>query len=246
MNTTDILAFVAIADGFVGWLVGLIVGAAGLYAVLHVLRKTKIAASRVEAQAIVADATAKADQIRKTAEVDAKDEHLKRLEQFEKETAETRKELKETERRLAKREDNFEAKLDTLGAKERKLEQTQTRLDERAASVKKRGKDVEELIVQQRAELHRITGISAEEGKALLLSKLSAEIEQETAQMVSEAISNAKEEARNKSRDVILTAIQRYAAEHTSEATVSTVSIPSDDMKAVSYTHLTLPTSDLV
>jgi len=97
--------------------------------------------------------------------------------------------------------------------------------------VKKRGKDVEELIVQQRAELHRITGISAEEGKALLLSKLSAEIEQETAQMVSEAISNAKEEARNKSRDVILTAIQRYAAEHTSEATVSTVSIPSDDMK---------------
>ncbi|RJP32758.1 MAG: ribonuclease Y [Phycisphaerales bacterium] len=206
-------------------------GASAMYAVLHYLGKLQIAAAQAKAEAIVAEAKADAEQIRKTAEVDARDEFIKKMDEFEKESADTRRELKEIEKRLAKREDNFEAKLDTLVAKEKKLDQRQQQVDERAAALKKLHEEADTLLVKRREELQRISGMSAEQGRELLLSQLKTELEQESAQLVAESVAEAKEEAKTKSRDIILTAIQRYAAEHTSEGTVSTVTIPSDDMK---------------
>ncbi len=212
-------------------LLAFVLGIAVTVAVLHYLGKLKIAAAEARAAAIVAESTAEGEQIRKTAEVDARDEFIKKMDEFEKETADTRRELKEVEKRLAKREDNFEAKLDTLVAKEKKLDQRQQQVDERAATYKKKLEEAEELLAQRREDLQRISGMTAEQGREVLLDQLKSELEQESAQLVAETVAEAKEEAKSKSRDIILTAIQRYAAEHTSEGTVSTVTIPSDDMK---------------
>ena len=231
MTTISLLAFLAVSEIAFGGLVGVLIGVGILFAVQQVMGKAAVTAKRKEADAIIATAGTEAEKIRKTAEASAKDEHLQRLSQFEKESAETRRELKNTEKRLAKREDNFEAKLDTLSVKERKIEQRQTSLDDRTSKVEQTEKETQTLVEKERSELQRISGLNADQSRELLLRNLELELEPEMAKVVSEAVATAKEEAKSKSRDIILTAIQRYAAEHTSESTVSTVSIPSDDMK---------------
>ncbi|MCG3130963.1 MAG: Ribonuclease Y [Phycisphaerae bacterium] len=215
----------------VGGLIGAVAGAAGLIVYFRVRGQRGLDQARAESQRLLEDARAEAEQTRKAAEVEAQGEYLKRREQFEAESNETRRELKETEKRLAKREDNFERKMDTLSMKERKIEQLEASVAAKEASMKEREAELERLADDARRKLHQISGIGPEEAKQLLFRQLEHDLSLEQATIVRNAIEQAKEEAKEKSRDVILTAIQRYAAEHTSEATVATVAIPSDDMK---------------
>jgi ribonuclease Y len=140
-------------------------------------------------------------------------------------------ELKETEKRLSKREDSVDSKLDTLATKEKNIETSEKKLAEREASVATKETELSESLARQEAELVRISGMSVDEAKRNLLEVVQHDIENDAARLIERTLSEAKEEADEKAREVIITAIQRSAAEHTSASTVSTVDIPSDEMK---------------
>ena len=210
---------------------GLVVGAALLAAVLFVRSRMQQQERRRQAGRIVEDARKEADTTIKTAELQAKAEYSKWQEQFQKETAETRTELRDLEKRLAKREDNLEGKLDTLTTKERNLDQGAQKLQEQEACLAEKENQVNRQLDQQRAKLLEICAMTAEQARTELMSNLEQELESESAVMIEKTVSEARDVAAQKVRDILVTAIQRYAAEHTCDSTVSTVDIPSDDMK---------------
>lgn len=209
----------------------LAVGAVAAVVVLQQIKKRKRLAAEQEAEAIIARARDEAEQSRKKAELEAKAEFLKRREEFEQETAQTQRELRDLTKRLSKREDNIERKMDTLTHKERLLEQSQKRLGAKENALLERDKQISETIAQQRAQLLKITGMSADQAREILMGQLESELARESAAFIEREVTQAKEQAKAKSREIVVNSIQRYAAEHTADATVSTVDIPSDDMK---------------
>jgi len=212
-------------------LVGLVLGAALLVAYQRLRARTQQAERQREADEIREEAHRTAGQIIKTAELEAKAEYGKWQEKFQQETAETRVELKELEKRLTKREDNVDSKLDTLNTKERSLDQRAQRLGDQERNLEVRSQELDQQVEQQRLKLLQISNMTTEEARKELLSQLEQELEAEAAAMVEKILTEAKDTAAQKVREVTLTAIQRYAAEHTCDSTVSTVDIPSDDMK---------------
>ena len=211
--------------------IGAVVGICGGFLVTRWLARARLDDARKEAERTIAEAKTDAGVTREKAKVDAKAEFVERQEQLRTEANQARAEQKEVEKRLAKREDNLEGKLDTLATKERNLEQRDARLNTRIDEVKAREDEAAAALVERRAELIRISGMTVEEGRRTLLDALDVELDQEKAAAIERSVTAAKDESIQRSRDIVLTAIQRYAAEHTSEATVSTVAIPNDEMK---------------
>ncbi len=206
-------------------------GIAGTLFSVYLHNKKTQRSARERAEQIIEQANKEAEQIRQKGELDAKAEYVRRSEAFEKETTAIRNELREVERRLAKREDNLERKLETLASKERAIENTTRRLAEREKAIKLQERQLSDSIAQQRAQLLRITNMSIEEARDLLLQRLEKEVEKDAAKLIEKRYNEAKEQANTKAREVIITAIQRFAAEHTSGYTVATVDIPNDEMK---------------
>ncbi len=213
------------------WVLAFALGAAGGYGLLSYLGKRRRTAAQLEADRIVGEATSKAELIVKTAEVEAGQRRLKEEEIFKRQKAEQEQELKDAERRLEKRADNLDKKLDVLSTKERAMEEGAQRLKERETQITRQKQEIDALLVQEREQLLRISGMGLEEAKSLLLHQIRTEVEHDAAELVDKVLSEAKETAHAKSRDIVVTAIQRYASEHGSASTVSMVDIPSDDMK---------------
>jgi ribonuclease Y len=210
---------------------GAVVGLLGGFLLMRWQSRAKLDAARLEAQRLLAESRSESEVIRKTAEVDAKGEFLKGQEKLRADAAEMRLEAKEVEKRLAKREDNLEGKLDTLVTKERNLEQSQKKLNTRLDELQKKEQAADELLAERREQVLKASGMSVQEAKQTLFETLSIELEHETAELIERTVLAAKDEAMQRSREITLTALQRYAGEHTSESTVSTVEIPSDEMK---------------
>lgn len=227
MATLLLLSQFSTGNFLIGLAAGALLGAGLVLGRAMMTRNSAISA----AERIVTEAEQKATNIIKSAEVDAKAEYLAKQEAFSKESAETRSELKELERRLAKREDGVDRKLDTLASKEKKLDSDEQKVANREKAVEKALAESEELLTRQKSELSRISGLSREEAVKRLLTSLEHEIEQDAARIVDRRLAEARETVEEKSREIIVTAIQRYAAEHTSASTVATVDIPSDEMK---------------
>jgi ribonuclease Y len=177
-------------------------------------------AAEVESQKILAQA-----------EAEAKSEFITRRQQFDEETEETRKELREEERRLSKREDLIDQKLESLSDKERTVEAAEKAVAEREEALAGKDKELSELLEQQRNELLRVSNLSMEQARETLLNRVEEEMERETAELIDRRLEEARERSESEAREIVVGAIQRYAAEHTSDSTVSTVDIPSDDMK---------------
>ncbi len=212
-------------------IIGVALGIGGTLAALQLLGTQRRAAIRGEAERILADAKRESEQTVQKAEIDAKAEFIKQRDQFERETAKTREEIKDAERRLGKREDTLERKLDTLNTKERGIENAERQLQERDEQIGQKENQLAETLSQQRVQLLKISGMSVDEAKDLLLRRLGDEVEREAAELIDRVIAEARDNAEDQARDITLTAIQRYAAEHTCDSTVSTIDIPSDDMK---------------
>lgn len=174
---------------------------------------------------------AEMDRIIHEAELKAKDELLKKREELTRESEQLRNEVREHERRLDKREDSLEEKTQDMIRKEKAFEQEQKKLKERRAEIDKRGQDVEKIIKDQTLKLHELTGINREQGEKMLLERLEGEMSHLVANRIQKAEEIIKQTAEEKARRIIATAIYRYAADHTADSTVSTVDIPSDDMK---------------
>jgi len=211
----------------VGFIIGVPLGYLGshLYGI-YVKRS-----ARGEAARILENGRAEADRIEKEAEISSKEEIFRRREEFEKETQEIKNELKLQERRLARREDNLDQKAEGLTKRERGLEDLEQKAVARDEETRRKQHELTSLVEQEKDSLAKVAELSREDAKRLLLEKLETELRHEAAALISRVTEETREEADAKAREIVTLAIQRCAAETTQEATVSTVDIPSDEMK---------------
>ncbi len=171
------------------------------------------------------------ERILKDAELKAKDESYRRREELNRELETSRNELREQERRVQKREDASEDKAKDLTRKERTVEGLQKKAVEQREVFELKAKELDGIIVKETKKLHEITGLSREEAERLLMERLEQQLSTEIATRIQRHTEQLKSEAEGRAREIITTAIQRYAAEHTTDTTVSTVDIPDDNMK---------------
>jgi len=221
----------AILQLVIGCGLSAIVALLGGYLVMRWFGRARLDAARTQADRVLADARSEADVVRKKAEVEAKAEVLRGQEQLKLEGDALRAEIKEHEKRIAKREDNLEGKLDTLVTKEKNLEQAIKKLTARTDEIAQREQEADSLLAQRREILLKSSGLTLDEARRTILEELRHEVDRDAAVLIEKTLATAKEEAFQRSREIVLTAIQRYAGEHTCESTVSTVDIPNDEMK---------------
>jgi ribonucrease Y len=183
-----------------------------------------IGSAEEEANRIVANATKDAESKKREAVVAAKEEVMHIRNEVEKESRERRAEVQRQERRLLQKEESLDRKVETLERKEENLHRKE-------ADVEKLREDLQNLNGKQQAELERLSGLTSEEARQLLLSNIEDEIKHEAAIMIKEIETQAKEEADKRAKNIISLAIQRCAADHVAETTVSVVALPSDEMK---------------
>ncbi len=212
-------------------LIGLILGVLCGFGSLFFYNKLRLRTARDQAEALLVLAGRDAEDVRKRAELQVKEEALRRREVLDLEAEDARKGFREQEKRLEKRADLLDQKLDLINKKERDFESVQRYLAEQQEELTRRNLEVRQLLVDQREALHRVAQMGHEEAKELLLRRLTEELSHEVGGLILKHEQMLKETTVAKAREILATAIQRYAAGHTAETTVSTVDIPTDDMK---------------
>lgn len=206
--------------GIAAGLVGLAIG----YYVRKLTAEAKIGSAETEATRLLEEAAREAESLKREALVAAKEETLQVRNDFEREIREQRGELQRLERRLVQKEEALERKSENLEKREeshRGRETELARLEKEAA----------ELHERERAELERVSGMTSTEAKETLLRSVEREVQVEAAQLARDIEAKAREEAERRARDVVALAIQRCAADHAAETTVSVVSLPNEEMK---------------
>jgi len=208
-------------------IIALLVGAAcfGIgYFIRKSLAEAKISSAEEAARNIVENASKEAEALKKEAVLEAKDEIHKLRTEAERDIRERRNETQRLERRLLQKEETLDKKLDSLERKEEQLANKEKRVDETQ-------QQIDALYRKQVEELERISGLTTEEAKQLILSNVENEVRLEAAQLMKEIEQQAKEEADKKAREIITLSIQRCAADHVAETTVSVVALPNEEMK---------------
>ena len=188
------------------------------------IAESKLKSAENEAKQIIEMAKVEAENNKKEEIFKAKEEILNARKDLDDEIRERRGEVQGQERRLIQKEENLERKLEMADRKERDLAKREEELESKKAEIK-------DIIDKQMAELQRISGLSSEEAKKKLLSELEKTMTAEKAAVIRDFESKTKEEAIKSAREIVGYAIQKCAADHTSETTVSIVSLPNDDMK---------------
>jgi ribonuclease Y len=215
----------------IGLLIGLAVGAGGVFALMQMTGRNILSSARKEAEQLRENTLKEAQNKAKEIELAAKQNQLKERESFEKENQAAIRKLEEHENRLAKREDILDKKLDTLSVKEKQLDEIERRVTAREKSATQKDDQLTKVLAEQRERLLQLANISADQAKELLLARIESECRQDAGALIQRVTEQAQEEAKEKSRQIIIQAIQRYAAEQTTDHTTSTVTIPSDDLK---------------
>ena len=186
--------------------------------------KEKIANAEEEALRIINDAIKSAESKKREATLEAKEEILRSRKEYEKEEKERRADLQKQERRLQQKEENIDRKTDAIEKKEEALAQKHAALDKENEEIK--------IIKRNQTEmLERISGFTADEAKKYLIEQVESEVTHETALKIKEIEARAKDEADQYAREIVASAIQRCAADHVAEITVSVVPLPNDEMK---------------
>ena len=203
--------------------VGLAGGAVG-YLVRKNVAEAKIATAEEQAIRIVQDAEQTGEAKRKEIMMEAKEEIHRLRSEMERENKDRRNDLQRQERRLLQKEENLDRKIESFERKEEKLASKEQRLN--AAQEK-----ADAMLEKRQVELERISGLTSDEAKQELLQSLEEEVKHESAMMVKDLEQQAKDEADRKAREIISLAIQRCAADHVAETTVSVVGLPNDEMK---------------
>ncbi|HBE80443.1 MAG TPA: ribonuclease Y [Firmicutes bacterium] len=199
---------------------GLIVGYLG--AILYGM--FKLQSAKENARKLMDDAKKEVESIKREALLEAKEEALKVKNELERENRERRADIQRLEKRLLQKEESLDRKSEIIEKKEETLAKKE-------GEVEKLKTELQETHQRHRHELERISGLSSEEAKTLLLKDVEEEVQQEIAIKIRELESKAKEESDRKAREIISLAIQRCAADHVTEATVSVVALPNDEMK---------------
>lgn len=212
-----------------------IIGALFFLAIGYVLRKytAKIKIKRAEERSknIVEDARKEAESRKREAQLEAKDLLLKMRTEFEKESKERKQEVAMMEKRLIQKEENIDRKVDLIDKKERDIEYKRRGLGDKERKLADKEKEMERLLFEEKEKLQKISGMSRDEARRILLQRMEEEVNKEAATMIRKTQEEAKEKADKEARKIIGLAIQKCAADHTTETTVSVVNLPSDDMK---------------
>ena len=195
-----------------------------LYKIIQKASKNKINLIEKEAEDLLEKAKKEAEATKKESILEAKEEVHRLRNDFDRDSRERRNEIQRLERRIIQREESLDKKGDLLEKKEDVINKRLQEIDQMEVNV-------QQLFEKRREELERISALSSEEAKEILLSEIRKEISHEAALMIKDIESKAKEEADKKSREIITTAIQRCAADHVSESTVHVVALPNDEMK---------------
>ncbi|WPB18802.1 ribonuclease Y [[Clostridium] scindens] len=186
--------------------------------------ESKIGNADSKAREIIDDAVKTAEAKKKESLLEIKEESIKNKNELEKETKERRAELQRYEKRVLSKEEALEKKADAIEKREAGFTAKEEQLRQREAKV-------EELSKQRVQELERISGLTSEQAKEYLLKTVEEDVKHDTAKMIKEMEAQAKEDADKKAKEYVVTAIQRCAADHVAETTISVVQLPSDEMK---------------
>ncbi|MCY7832410.1 ribonuclease Y [Bacillus spizizenii] len=208
-------------------LLGLVVG----YFVRKTIAEAKIAGARGAAEQILEDAKRDAEALKKEALLEAKDEIHKLRIDAEQEVRERRNELQKQENRLLQKEENLDRKHEGIDKREAMLEKKDHSLNERQQHIEEMESKVDEMIRMQQSELERISSLTRDEAKQIILERVENELSHDIAIMTKETENRAKEEADKKAKNILSLALQRCAADHVAETTVSVVNLPNDEMK---------------
>jgi ribonuclease Y len=184
-----------------------------------------------EAKQIVDRAKLDVENLRREAEIEVKEMAIQQKAEGEKELRKQRQELHERERSLDKRQDALEQQNDHLRKQEKIVESTQRKLTEKIQETNRRKDELTKLLDLQRQTLHEISGLSREEATRRLLETVESQLQREAGALILRHEKQLQESCEEKSREILLTSLQRYAAAHTAETTTSTVDIPNDEMK---------------
>ena len=195
------------------------------------LAARKIKAAQEEAALFVEESQKKADALVKEADLEIKDRLFKLKSEFDTETKETRAELKRRESRLVAKEENIDRKIEQFERRERELARKERHLTKREGKLERKELEYSEMVEEQKRQLEKISGLTADQAKELLLRAMENEARYEGAKLIKKIENEAKEQADKKAKKVLATAIQRYAGDFVAERTVSVVQLPSDEMK---------------
>jgi len=213
-------SLIIVATFLISIAIGIVVG--------MILRKkvaeSKIQGAEQEAKRLVDLAKIEAENMKKEEIIKAKEEIMKSRNELDQEIKERRSEVQRQESRMIQKEENIDRRSENLERKEKELEREYQSLEEQK-------QDVVQIKEQQTQELQRISSLSKEEAKEYLLAEMEKEISTEKAKLIRELNQKAKEESSKNAREIISYAVQKCAADHTSETTVSIVNLPSDEMK---------------
>ncbi|WP_303867426.1 ribonuclease Y [Acetobacterium wieringae] len=216
MKIIDILIIIL----FIGIIVAFGIG----YLVRKNIAEGKIKNAELTATTIVNDAVKEGETLKKEILFDAKEESLKLKESLEKDNRERRAELQKLENRLIQKEENLEKKLTNL-------ERSEESLARKSKELEKKQEKVESMYDEQVKELERISGLTYEEAKEILLEDISKDTRQEAAIMIRQIEAESKATADKKAKELIAQSIQRCAADHVAEQTITVVNLPNDEMK---------------
>ncbi len=214
----DVLIYVVLL------VVGLLIGYFAGSVIYRKLSEAKLGSARDTAEKLLDDAAKEAESLKKEAMLEAKDEIFKMRNDAEREQKSRRHELNQMEQRLLQKEDSLDKKLEGIERKESRLQAKDSELD----AMREKLSEMEQ---QQMSELERISGLTAEQAKEKLLDDVNKEVQVDMAAMIREMEAEAKDQGEAKAREIITEAIQRVAADHVAESTVSVVALPNDEMK---------------
>lgn len=180
---------------------------------------------------LIEEARAKAASLLKEAKLEAKSRLLEMKSDFDSETEETRAELKKEERRLSKKSEKLDSQEEQLAKREQTLQRKESEIQKKLESATHKENHYSELLEETKRELEKVSGLTLEEAKELLLKTIEEDVKHEGAKLIKKITSEARENADKEAKKIISTAIQRYAGDYVAERTVSVVHLPGDEMK---------------
>lgn len=193
--------------------------------------RSEVESARKQAERLIADAENDAKIKRREAAVEAREEWLKRKHDFEEEAEAKRRELEKIEKRLSEQEASVQKKIDFLDSRNEQLQSREDAVQGREQKLTAREQELENVISQQNEQLQKIAGMTADEAKKQLMDNMLEKAKMEAASYIKEVKEEAERNAEKEAREIVTQAIYRCAAEHTSETSVSVVSLPNDEMK---------------
>ena len=212
-----------------------ILGALSFFFVGYIMRKytarRKVKHAEEKSKVILDEAKKEAESRKREAQLEAKDMLLKMRSDFENESKDRKKELAHIEKRLLQREENLDRRMDLLDKKEKDTETKIRELHTKDKQIQEKNDQLAKLLQEEKERLQKVSGMTVDEAKRILLKRLENDVKQESAYMVKRLEEEAKEKADKEARKIIGLAIQKCAADHTVESTISVVNLPSDEMK---------------